>query len=66
MKIGVNDRKIFMYDTFEGMVKPGNEDGEFEMKEWERMQVNEHQNKWCLSPIEEVKANMLMTGYYLS
>lgn len=63
MMAGINDRKIFLYDTFEGMVKPGERDGKFEMKEWERMKVNEHQNNWCLSPIEEVQANMLKTGY---
>ncbi|HMT35418.1 MAG TPA: TylF/MycF/NovP-related O-methyltransferase, partial [Chitinophagaceae bacterium] len=26
MKFGVNDRKIWMYDTFEGMSEPGEED----------------------------------------
>lgn len=25
-KIGVNDRKIWMYDTYEGMSEPGEED----------------------------------------
>jgi O-methyltransferase len=63
LKAGVTDRKIILYDTFEGMTKPGEKDGEFEKKEWERMKVNEHRNNWCLSTIEEVLANMLQTGY---
>ncbi|MBL0131797.1 MAG: hypothetical protein IPP43_12325 [Chitinophagaceae bacterium] len=56
-----NDRKIFLYDTFEGMVKPGDMDGAFEKKEWERMKVNENINSWCLSPVE-VQAHE-KTGY---
>jgi O-methyltransferase len=60
---GVNDRKIYLYDTFEGMTKPGDNDGTFEKEEWERLKINEQTNNWCLSSIEEVKSNMLQTGY---
>ncbi len=60
---GITDRKIYLYDTFEGMTKPGDEDGETEKAEWERNKVNEQLNNWCLSPLEEVQANMSSTGY---
>jgi hypothetical protein len=60
---GVTDRKIYLYDTFQGMAKPGEYDGEKEKKEWERNKVNEQINKWCLSYLEEVQSNIAMTGY---
>ena len=60
---GITDRKLYLYDTFEGMTKPGEKDGAFEKMEWERQQVNDQRNNWCLSPIEEVKDNLAQTGY---
>jgi O-methyltransferase len=60
---GIRDRKIYLYDTFEGMVKPGEKDGEKEKAEWEKNKVNEQLNNWCLSSLEEVQANMTRTGY---
>ncbi|HEX7903826.1 MAG TPA: TylF/MycF/NovP-related O-methyltransferase [Chitinophagaceae bacterium] len=63
LKAGVTDKKIILYDTFEGMVKPGENDGKFEKQEWERMKIDEGRNSWCLSTIEEVQANMLQTCY---
>jgi len=41
----INDRKIYLYDTFEGMTKPGEKDGEKEKAEWEKYKVNEQLNK---------------------
>lgn len=60
---GITDRKIYLYDTFEGMAKPGDEDGDWEKAEWEKNKINDQLNKWCLSPLEEVQANMATTGY---
>jgi O-methyltransferase len=60
---GITDRKIYLYDTFEGMTKPGQMDGEFELKEWERMKVSEVTNKWCYSSLEEAENNLKSTGY---
>jgi O-methyltransferase len=63
LKAGITDRKIYLFDTFEGMSKPDENDGEKEKAEWEKNKVNEQINNWCLSPVEEVKANMATTGY---
>lgn len=63
LEAGITDRKIYLYDTFEGMAKPGENDGETEKAEWEKNKVNEQLNNWCLSPLEEVQGNMLSTGY---
>jgi hypothetical protein len=60
---GITDRKIYLYDTFEGMIKPGDKDGEWEKAEWEKNKVNDQINSWCLSSLEEVQTNMLKTGY---
>lgn len=60
---GISNRKIYLYDTFEGMAKPGKEDGEKEKAEWEKNRINDQANNWCLSPLEEVQANMARTGY---
>ncbi len=60
---GENNRKIYLYDTFEGMTKPGDMDGQEEKEQWEQGRVTDTLNNMCYSPIEEVKANMERTGY---
>ncbi len=63
LKAGVTNRQLFLYDTFEGMSQPGEQDGDFEKKEWERLRVNDQRNNWCFSAVEEVKQNLERTGY---
>jgi O-methyltransferase len=63
MEAGTTDRKIYLYDTFEGMIKPGENDGDWEKAEWEKNKVNDQINNWCLSPLEEVEFNMSTIGY---
>jgi len=63
LEAGVMNRKIYLYDTFEGMTKPGEMDGQEEKEQWERGKVTDTLNNMCYSPIEEVKANMSKTGY---
>lgn len=66
MKFGVNDRKIWMYDTFEGMSEPGEEDkdpiGGNAHDIWLKLK-NEDKSGWCVSSLEEVKNNLLSTNY---
>lgn len=66
MKMKNTDRKIFLYDTFEGMSEPTekdisykNEDADIEWKESQKGNINE----WCYSPLDEVKNNLYSTGY---
>jgi O-methyltransferase len=63
MEAAITDRKIYLFDTFEGMVKPGENDGAKEKAEWEKNKVNDQINNWCFSPLEEVQTNMATTGY---
>jgi hypothetical protein len=60
-------RKIYLYDTFEGMTKPTEKDvaiadGFPSIISWERKQRN-NDKKWAFSPIRKVRKNMLSTGY---
>ena len=63
LEAGVSNRKIYLYDTFEGMTKPGEMDGQEEKDQWESGRVTDTLNNMCYSPIEEVKVNMNKTGY---
>ena len=57
---GVSDRNIWLYDTFEGMTEPGPEDriassGQAVSERW--------QEGWWAVGMEEVRQNLLSTGY---
>jgi len=65
---GVRDRDFFLYDTFEGMVEPGQRDVDFRGLEardtWLQLQSDGKQ-AWCYSSLDEVKENVTRTGYPL-
>lgn len=65
MKMGVTDKKIYLYDTFEGMPQPQDVDvslyGQSAIRRWQQM--NAVNKKWDFSPLEEVKRNLVSTGY---
>jgi O-methyltransferase len=65
MSAGGGDRRLWLYDTFEGMPEPGQRDvdpnGRSAHGEWERNRRNDH-NDWCYSPLDEVRANILSVG----
>lgn len=67
LKFGVTDRKIWMYDTFEGMSEPGEEDEDIKggkAKELLNMSSKEiSESVWCYSGLDEVKSNLTKTGY---
>lgn len=66
-KYNENDRKIFLYDTFEGMSAPTEMDKDILGGQADiRMQnsLKSDQNSiWCYSSIDEVKRNLLKTGF---
>lgn len=66
LKMKVEDKDIYLYDTFEGMDKPTEVDIDYQgrpaIKKWER-NVGKNLNNWCYAPMEEVMHNMLSTGY---
>lgn len=67
------DKKIYLYDTFSGMSKPTEKDTPIgaakqlitktSMEIWEEKQKDDASNMWCFASLEEVKQNLLLTGY---
>lgn len=68
LEFGINERKLYLYDTYAGMSKPTDEDyplsdpSEKATATWNATQKQDH-NEWCFVPLEEVEHNMLATGY---
>lgn len=66
-RLGVNDRKIFLYDTFEGMSEPTDADKKFNgVKASDLLNQSNKSDEysvWCYSTIEEVQSNIFSTGY---
>ena len=56
----ISNRKIYGYDTFEGMTEPTGNDkdifGENPFKMWKKSQKKDY-NDWCYASIEEVQKN---------
>lgn len=67
LKLGIKDRTIYLYDTFEGMSEPGKEDKSFAGDPAAKLLGQEDKfadsSIWCYSSIDEVKRNMASTLY---
>lgn len=65
-QMGVTDRLIYLYDTYEGMSEPTEKDkdlsGTSAQGTWVDNQTDSV-NEWCYSPLEEVQKNLQSTGY---
>jgi hypothetical protein len=67
LSMGDTSRNIRLYDTFAGMTAPTEADtspwdGQIAKTLWKKNQGKEA-NNWCYAPLEEVRKNMLSTGY---
>ncbi len=66
----VNDRDLYLFDTFEGMTKPSDADvsvgGHRAIEKFERTKLTEETSDWCRASIEDVETNMRSTGYDLN
>jgi hypothetical protein len=66
-KFGVTDRKIWMYDTYEGMSEPTENDKDNTGVSADillaQSSKREATSVWCYSGLEEVKSNLASTGY---
>lgn len=65
--LGNKEKKIFLYDTYEGMSEPTKKDIALTskvdvQKKWKNSQKKD-QNDWCYSSLKEVKKNLSLTGY---
>jgi hypothetical protein len=66
LSLNIQNRKIFMYDTFEGMSDP--EDVDLDINNQAAKLLLDRNDKktscvWCYATEEEVKCNLLSTGY---
>jgi hypothetical protein len=66
-KLGVQNRVIYMYDTFEGMSAPTEKDKDIYGGAAQTLLDSHSREKdegvWCYSTLDEVKTNMQSTGY---
>jgi O-methyltransferase len=64
---GIRDRRIYMYDTFEGMSEPSEFDkshtGDDAKELLSAQEKTEADSIWCYSALEEVKSNLSATGF---
>jgi O-methyltransferase len=63
----ITDRKIYLFDTFEGMSKPTKDDTDFTGKDAATLLKDNAGNKeesvWCLADLSDVQNNMRLTNF---
>ena len=63
-KFNITNRKIFLFDTFEGMSEPTENDVDLQGSSAKELKKTiEKTGKWCYAEIEDVKNNMAKTEY---
>ncbi len=62
---GDRTRSLYLYDTYEGMSAPTNDDVDFDgvSAEAQLRSFPRGTGLWCYASLEDVRANMLSTGY---
>ncbi len=67
LELGISDRDLFLYDTFEGMPEPEQVDrgrfGEPARRSWRKRRDATGQSTWINHGVEEVRRNLLLTRY---
>lgn len=67
LDLGHLDRKLYLFDTFEGMPEPQDVDvsytGGKASKKFEKRRITNNSSHWCFASLDEVKRNMFETGY---
>lgn len=61
LELNETKRNIYLYDTFQGMPEPADED--YRVGDRSALAKNQWKKKWCFSPLAEVKKNMALTRY---
>jgi hypothetical protein len=66
-ELGDESRELWLYDTYEGMSAPTEEDvdiaGQTAEKKFTQRQLTDDSSEWCRSPIDDVRQNLQSTGY---
>ena len=68
LKMGVTDRELYLYDTYEGIPEPSNIDistsGSMAQKMW--LDFRNRNEAWCSASLADVKKNLADTGFPLN
>jgi predicted O-methyltransferase YrrM len=67
-ELGDSTRRIWLYDTFSGMTEPTTSDvdtrtGRSARQILSRTKRREGRNVWCIAGVDDVRSNVLSTGY---
>ena len=69
LSLGITDRDLYLFDTFEGMPQPTQIDKDFKnrpaQRKFELTKRSSDSSDWCAASIEDVLGNMLSTQYPL-
>jgi len=74
LQYNLNRRHIYMFDTYEGLTKPGeydystndpifHMDNKSVIENWESQKTGENTSKWCYCSLEDVEKNVCQTNY---
>lgn len=67
LRLGRQDRDLFLYDTFEGMPRPTSLDvahnGQSAAIDFERTRTSADSSEWCNASLDDVRSAMLSTRY---
>src|SRR5690606_7122063 len=65
LALGQADREIFLYDTFEGMTAPSENDVSYDGRAAEAQLHGQPKEApiWCYATVDEVRENLRSTGY---
>ena len=67
LELGVTDRTLLLFDTYEGMTAPSEKDvsrsGVSAGAKFDKRALGEDSSDWCFATLEDVQQNMLATGY---
>jgi hypothetical protein len=65
LRLGITDRELYLFDTFEGMTEPGEEDVKHtgERAADVMAQSSRDSNYWAIAPLEQVREAVLGVGY---
>ncbi len=66
-RLGVEDRELYLYDTFEGMPQPSawdvRHDGVQAMTQFLKLRSQEDRAAWCAATLEDVRGSIQPLGY---
>src|SRR5262245_30455773 len=66
-ELGDSSRRLYLYDTYEGMNAPTEHDVAFDGTSaagtFAAQRLSDDSSEWCRSPIGEVETNLVSTGY---